>query len=452
MPGAGRRRPFGGRIGRVPSALALALVAAGCASASYDSVDLMPAPALYAGAGYDPFTSLTPESFAELGALNYVTDRRPAEPEEPQRFYADERGYLTRVGVAEIRSTPRFRSWDEVRDVTLSGRRDAERTLRVEGIEEFGVLPAGLTPFHVGAPAPEEMEAVARTFSDRIDRQMALSGLRDVFIYVHGYNVNFEYPLLVSKEMQHYLGYRGAFIAFTWPATPSRFAYFKDLGTIEPSARTLRSLIEFLRERTDAERIHLIGYSAGSRLVFNAAYQLALASRRSEGADESRLASIVLVGSDLDPVHFLQGVADGLLDVSDRIAVYMSSSDAALGLSRTVLSQRRLGEIWSPEQIPRELEERLIEIEGLELIDVSFADGAGAGNGHWYFRSSPWVSSDVYLSLMTGLGPDQRGLARDVADAVWRFPDDYLDRLDLSVSEIPNAAPRASRDQSARSP
>lgn len=413
--------------------LGLFLVAAGCSSGSYDKIELMPSPTIYTDTPFDPFQKLTVEAFAEQGVLNYVTDRRPATANDAQPYYADERGYLTRAGVARIAATPPFESWEEVRAVTLGGEREFERDLSVVSVEETGVLPAGLTPFHINAPPEGEMEAVARAFVERLDRQMAVSGSDDVFIYVHGYNVNFEYPLLVAKEMQHFLGYRGAFITFSWPATPSRLAYFKDLETIDPTVRTLRVFIEFLRERTRVRRIHLIGYSAGSRIAFGAVNQLALQQDSVDTAPV--LETLLLIGSDIDPVHFLQGVADGLLDVCNRIAVYMSREDSALDMSRRVLSQRRLGQIWAPEEVPPEIEARIADIPSLEFIDVSFSDGSAAGNGHWYFRSSPWVSSDLFLSLLTDRTPEQRGLTRASGGAIWRFPEDYPDRLRLVLSE-----------------
>lgn len=428
----GRRAPAARRRRLAALALVVPLVA-GCISGPYDRVELMPPPTIYAETGLDPFAGLSADSFGTVSALNYVTDRRPATAEEPQAHYADARGYLIRAGVASIRITPGFTTWDEVRAVTLAGEGATPRVLRVGSVAEDGVLPAGLTPFNIGAPPEDEMEAAADSFAARVDRQMALSGAGDVFIYVHGYNVNFEYPLLVAKEIQHFLGYRGAFIAFAWPATPNRFAYFKDVATVEPTIRNLRALIDFLDKRTEVERIHLIGYSAGSRLAFGAAYRMALEAGRPATGPAPRLASLTLIASDLDPAYFLQGVADGLMDVAGRVAVYMSARDSALDLSRFFLSRRRLGQTWSPDMVPPELEARLAETERLELIDVSFASGAGAGDGHAYFRSSPWVSSDLYLSLRLGEPAAARGLRRAAGEAIWRFPRDYPSRLDAAL-------------------
>ena len=135
--------------------------------------------------------------------------------------------------------SPPFRDRDDVRAVTIEGLWTHYHVLSVAKVEEIGVLPVGLTPFNVEAPADAALEESAADFAARIDRQLALSGSQDAVIFVHGYNVGFEYPLLVSKELRHHLGYRGAFITFAWPATPSRFACFQDLET--PSSKTARA-------------------------------------------------------------------------------------------------------------------------------------------------------------------------------------------------------------------
>ena len=52
----------------------------------------------------------------------------------------------------------------------------------------------------------------------------------------------------------------------------------------------------------------------------------------------------------------------------------------------------------------------LREARDAAVIDVTSAENATAGNGHWYFMSSPWVSSDLLLLFKTGGTPDERGL------------------------------------------
>ena len=63
------------------------------------------------------------------------------------------------------------------------------------------------------------------------------------------------------------------------------------------------------------------------------------------------------------------------------------------------------------------------------VIDVTEVEGSATGNGHAYFRNSPWVSSDVLMSLMYDAEPVERGLVYAPDYPIWIFPDDYIQRL-----------------------
>ena len=56
-----------------------------------------------------------------------------------------------------------------------------------------------------------------------------------------------------------------------------------------------------------------------------------------------------------------------------------------------------------------------------------------ATSTHGYWFGNAWVSSDVLAQLRFGLGPAERGLVREEpGDGIWRFPDDYPDRVDAA--------------------
>jgi hypothetical protein len=80
----------------------------------------------------------------------------------------------------------------------------------------------------------------------------------------------------------------------------------------------------------------------------------------------------------------------------------------------------------------RSLEERR---DHISVIDVTDAEGARTGNGHAYFRKSPWASSDILMMLMYGLTLEQRGLKLKANMPVYEFPPDYIARLRSAVAE-----------------
>ncbi|MVO14412.1 alpha/beta hydrolase [Parasedimentitalea huanghaiensis] len=408
--------------------VAMGLLLSGCGENVYNELELMPSPTVYVEGDLDPFNNQAARQVLSHTQLFYATDRRVAGTSDKQTYYANDRGIALRTGLVDVKMTPPATSWQDLQQISQTAERDIARTLRVSAVHEFGPMPFSSAD-EQGHPLPEQAtREAARNFTQSIDRQLAQSGNQDVFIYVHGYNVDFEYPTLVSKELQHFLGYQGAFISYNWPATPSRLAYIRDLETAGATRRNLRKLVELLSDKTQAQRIHLIGYSAGSRLVFEVAYQIALQNQAS-GKRQAKLGQVILIGSDLDRTYFTQALADGLLEGMDHLTIYMSSSDAALNLSRIMFGRNRLGQVAAKDEVPSGIEDLLKAEPRLSLIDASNALGADLGNGHWYFRSSPWASSDIFVSLLKGLSPAARGLARVQDSAVWQFPTDYPQRL-----------------------
>ena len=79
--------------------------------------------------------------------------------------------------------------------------------------------------------------------------------------------------------------------------------------------------------------------------------------------------------------------------------------------------------------------EFIATIDNMSVINVTEAAGAATGNGHAYFRQSPWASSDILVTLMYGLHPEERGLVRSQSAPVWSFPADYVERLRAVVLE-----------------
>ena len=429
-----------------------ALLLSGCAGSPPHSLDLMPAPAAYEQIK-TPFgvahAAGAPAGSGVLGML-YATNRAPAaaDAERDERYYSGERGYLIRVGEADITFGDSDISWDEARKISLLKNRPGSFPLKVNAVQEAGILASSVSVFTPADVAAAVDDRPAREFVREIETRLARSPVKDIFIYVHGYKVNFENPLLVASEMWHFLGYEGAFIAFSWPSTPARLAYLKDIETARVAAWGLRRFLEFLARETSAERIHVVGYSAGTRVVLTTLYELALIHQHdseSQARNATRLGNVILVGSDVDTGTFASYIIDGLLRVQDRLTIYTSPSDKALHLSEKIFAHRRIGEI-----LPGTLDERMRQFVAsssqVALIDVAEADNFDDGNGHAYFRKSPWVSSDILMTLRYDLAPAERGLERRGDSPLWLFPDDYLSRFEKALAQA-SAAQRANSEQ-----
>ena len=402
-----------------------------------DQIFLMPAPAVYEEGRFDPFGDRGSIRLDQQPCVLYATDRAPSEDPERFAYYGDERGNVLRVGeaCAEVASDEAV-SGEDLRRISLLKHRSKKYLLKIASLDEFGVLDRTVPPFATGI---ERTSLPGERLVAAIDKRLAASPTQDIYIYVHGYKVGFENPVLVATELWNYLGYNGAFLAYSWPATTETLAYWSDLDDAENSARGLRMLIIYLAEQTRAQRIHVIGYSAGTRLVARALADLGMYGRYLDQAEISRrtkLGHVILVGSDVDR-HVLGGyVLDGALRVPRALTLYQSSADTALDLSKRVFRRDRAGQALAIDAGNDVSKAFFLQNPRLRAIDVTNAESGTAGSGHGYLRESPWVSSDVLLTLLYDLEPAERGLVRRPDSPVWVFPDDYVTRVRAALARL----------------
>ena len=119
------------------------------------------------------------------------------------------------------------------------------------------------------------------------------------------------------------------------------------------------------------------------------------------------------------------------------MSIYVSDKDKALGFARWLTRRERLGQMVDKEQLGPVAHRLLTEHQDhISVVDVSDAEGADTGNGHAYFRQSPWVSSDILMMLLYDLGPEQRGLVLKPNKPIWEFPEDYINRLWSAIAEV----------------
>ena len=413
--------------------LVVVLVFSGCASQPKNQIMLMPAPDVFDQGDWDPFTDRNPIKDIPYGGILYATDREPA-PEEGQ-YYLDDRGHVLRLGVAQVTVGKEGMTWEEARRVSLLKERSEDYPLKVTDVREVGILDDSINVLTDSLDDIDQRELAGEQFAAKINAKLAISRVKDVFIYLHGYKVVFENPLLVASELWHFLGYEGVFVAFSWPSTPSTLAYFSDLETAALSSGNLRILIQYLAEKTDARRIHIIGYSAGTRVVAQALDQLALMYADSDCKDSAkklRIGHIILTGSDLDLHLFGSYLVDGVLDVVDDLTIYASAKDKALGMSKWVFGRDRVGQIVSVD-LSGAAATYLRQNNNLIIVNATDTPGADTGNGHAYFRQSPSTSSDILATLMFNLKPGERGLEQEDGGPIWTFTADYIDKLHMAV-------------------
>jgi len=401
----------------------------------------------------DPFADETVIEREGHPDILYATDREPA-PDGGSGFYGDARGRALRLGrgVIEGLGADGRTTWADARSVALLKDEVEAYPLRVTAVEEYGIVPASLPSVAPDALRDAADEGAMRRFIDDLDERLNASAQKDVYLFVHGYKVGFEHPLLVAAELWHYLAYNGAFVAYAWPTGSQVWSYPSSAESAVNSARMLRLLLLEIAAESQARRIHIVAYSAGTRLVMRTLADLGLYARdmpRREIRRRLKLDNVVIVSSDLDRDIFSGYLLDGALRIPDTLSLYQYADDGPLAAAATLFGRPRIGQTLQPDEIDAQAAAWLRDTPVLRLIDAGNAPGVDTGNGHRYLRASAWVSADILMSLLYDLTPAQRGLERSDDYPVWRFPVDYPERLQRGL-DAAGARPFDDRDAQGR--
>jgi esterase/lipase superfamily enzyme len=188
-------------------------------------------------------------------------------------------------------------------------------------------------------------------------------------------------------------------------------------------------------------------------VVTGALWQLALLNEhlsKQSIQKRLRLGHVILTGSDVDVGIFGGYLVDGIWKIPAHLTVYLSGTDTALSSSSFFYyGKRRLG-AWGDEDVLLPVTRKILsDHDDLLAIHVGDAEKSSTGNGHAYFRDSPWVSSDILMTLRYGLLPGERGLVRTQEDPMWRFPPDYITNLQETIFRLNPELARRAKKQSA---
>jgi esterase/lipase superfamily enzyme len=223
-------------------------------------------------------------------------------------------------------------------------------------------------------------------------------------------------------------------IAFSWPTRQNIGAYVfgNDRERGERSALALSLLLEVLATYTDVERIHVVCWSAGGRVVSRAVDDLRQRNREltNEELDEVfRLGTVYFAAADVPREDFLEALP-ALNDMADRVVVTTSSKDDALRSAKVFMGGGvRIGQLENGTMTPEEL--AITEAaDRLEVVDVSLGTDERGFDiiGHRYWFNHPWASSDIIFAVW-GLSPEERGLQNGGHPLLWGIPADYPQRL-----------------------
>ena len=167
--------------------LMVVLVLSGCASQPKNQIMLMPAPDVFDQGDWDPFTDRDPVKDIPYGGILYATDREPAR--EEGRYYLDDRGHVLRLGVAQVTVGKEGMTWEEARRISLLKKRPENYPLMVTDVREVEILDRSINVLTDSLVDTDQRQQPGEQFVDKVNAKLAISRVKDVFIYVHGYKV-----------------------------------------------------------------------------------------------------------------------------------------------------------------------------------------------------------------------------------------------------------------------
>ncbi|HND54509.1 MAG TPA: alpha/beta hydrolase, partial [Pirellulaceae bacterium] len=215
---------------------------------------------------------------------------------------------------------------------------------------------------------------------------------KDLFVFIHGYNVSFDTAARRTAQMAHDLDFEGAPIFFSWPSQGGMLQYTVDENNVAWAVPHLKQFLRDLIKQSGADAINVIAHSMGNRALASAIREMSLESQ----ANQQHFDQIVLAAPDVDAEVFRRDIAPALVKSAKHVTLYASSRDHALQASKVVHGYPRAGDSGN----------ELVVVPGIDTIDVTDADMSILG--HSYYGSSQPIVNDLESLLRRDLPAERR--------------------------------------------
>jgi esterase/lipase superfamily enzyme len=226
---------------------------------------------------------------------------------------------------------------------------------------------------------------------------------REVVVFVHGYNYNFQESLYRMAQLVADGGSDVSPILFAWPSEGTVTGYVADKEAVTYSRDSLAHVLTLVAEMRGVGEIGLVGHSMGAWLIVEVLRQLRLS-----GKDKiiERLHHVALAAPDIDVNVFRSQMAViGRLNPPMKLLV--SKDDQALSISaRLADSAGRVGNL----DVADPAVEALAAAQNVQIIDVSHIATTG------YMNHDRFIGYSTMLHQITRSGRDT-GVANPVERA-----------------------------------
>ncbi|MGH6932146.1 MAG: alpha/beta hydrolase [Dongiaceae bacterium] len=310
-------------------------------------------------------------SAAAIVPIYFATNRAPTGSAVPDEFYAGEMGPLS-FGVVEV-SVPPSHQLGAVEQPSLLD-------LELDAAPGRHVVLQRVTP--------QDERSFLAMLQDRLRR----SNDKSLFVFVHGYNLDFAESARRAAQMANDLLWDGVALLYSWPSRGNADDYWTDERAALDSAADLAAFLDLIAAYSGAAKLHLVAHSMGNIPT------LAALARHAEGTGATGVPLIdelIVAAPDVDAAEF-SGLIQRVAPSARRSTLYVSENDDALKLSGVLHGRPRAGDSSAG---------RLI-LPGVDTIDASAVDSDIVG--HSYYGENRQVLADIFNLLRSGQPPGER--------------------------------------------
>ncbi len=317
--------------------------------------------------------------------VHYATNRKDTGNAEPDRRFLGGRGQMG-YGTCEV-SIPRDHRLGKLEQPSLW---------------RFEFNPDPNSHVVLLNAQPQKLDEFMAGVRARVNQSKS----RSLFVFVHGYNVNFADAARRTAQMTYDLGYDGAPILFSWPSQAKLSGYLEDENNSEWSIPDLQAFLENIAGEARDGEIYLVAHSMGNRVATRAVAQLL----SEKPALRARFKEIMLIAPDVDVDIFKRDLAPVLLKGNTHVTLYASNKDKALQASQKLHGFSRLGEA-TPVTI----------LKGMDTIDAT--EVATDLLGHSYYADTKHVLSDIFAVINEQRSVSLRALTEvlSLAGRYWKL-------------------------------
>lgn len=403
---------------------------------SQPPVRLMPPPAAFVKSDNNLFTFNQSLERSDEIQVFYATNRKPTGSAD-QRSYSRSPTDDLHLGVADLSIGGGEITWEALYKLSTRADDSALRpTILLTALHE----KAQVSPLLGDSSGGE----AGLAFFRMIDAALDASNDKNLTIYVHGANTGVARATAQAAQYRHFTGRNSVVLSYIWPSAESFLRFSHDVANAGRTAPTFAHLIRMLSLHTKARQINVIAYSSGAMVASGGLARLDTPDPRFP-ADSLRLGEVYYAAPDADFRTFITYL-QRQKSIGKRATVAINMHDSVLVWSRLHQGASRAGRPDLAELSPQD-SLWLAEASARDDLDLVWVKPEGLPGldrrSHTFWYDHPWVSTDLLLKMLFGMGPAERGLEPGhiaQGSQYWEFPPDYGQRLLRVMEQLWNQA------------